>query len=97
MAKLLSKVIFLSNKKTSMRLAVAEWKAIDIICERENIKRNSLIEMIHKKKDPKMGLTCSVRLFSMIYFYHLLTGQQQNYTSINKIENPIFKAINGIL
>ncbi len=97
MAQLSSKVIFIANKKTSMRLAVAEWKALDIICERENIKRNNLIEMISSKKDHKMGLTCSVRLFSTIYFYHLLTGQQQNYTSVSNIENPIFKAINGIL
>ncbi len=97
MAQLSSKVIFISNKKTSMRLAAAEWKALDIICERENIKRNSLIEMINNKKDAKLGLTCSVRLFSMIYFYHLLTGQSQNYNSPNSSENPIFKAINGIL
>lgn len=96
MAQLSSKVIFISNKKTSMRLAVAEWKALDIICERENIKRNNLIEMISCKKDQKMGLTCSVRLFSTIYFYHLLT-EQQNYTSATNIENPIFRAINGIL
>lgn len=80
-----------------MRLAVAEWKALDIICERENIKRNSLIEMINNKKDAKLGLTCSVRLFSMIYFYHLLTAQPQNYNTSNSAENPIFKAINGIL
>lgn len=49
-----------------MRLANAEWEAIDSICKRENIKRNNLLEMINARKDAKMGLTCSVRLFSLI-------------------------------
>lgn len=52
-----------------MRLANAEWEAIDSICKRENIKRNNLLEMINARKDAKMGLTCSVRLFSLISFF----------------------------
>lgn len=97
MAQLSNKVIIISDKKTSMRLASAEWKALDIICERENIKRNTLIEMINNKKDSKLSLTCSVRLFSTIYFYHLLTGKTHKYNAPNNTDNPIFKAINGIL
>lgn len=31
MAELINKVIFIANKKTSMRLAAAEWKALEII------------------------------------------------------------------
>lgn len=63
MTELSSKVIFIDKRKTSMRLANAEWEAIDSICKRENIKRNNLLEMINARKDAKMGLTCSVRLF----------------------------------
>lgn len=66
MTELSSKVIFIDKRKTSMRLANAEWEAIDSICKRENIKRNNLLEMINARKDAKMGLTCSVRLFSLI-------------------------------
>lgn len=65
MTELSSKVIFIDKRKTSMRLANAEWEAIDSICKRENIKRNNLLEMINARKDAKMGLTCSVRLFSL--------------------------------
>lgn len=75
MTELSSKVIFIDNRKTSMRLANAEWEAIDSICKRENIKRNNLLEMINARKDAKMGLTCSVRLFSLIYYYRLLTKE----------------------
>lgn len=96
MAELSSKVIMIANKKTSMRLAAAEWEAVDAICQRENIKRNNLLEMINDKKDAKMGLTCSVRLFSVIYFYRLLIGQQ-NYAPASQPVNPIFDAIKGIL
>ena len=75
MTELSSKVIFIDKRKTSMRLANAEWEAIDSICKRENIKRNNLLEMINARKDAKMGLTCSVRLFSLIYYYRLLTKE----------------------
>lgn len=57
MTELSSKVIFIDKRKTSMRLANAEWEAIDSICKRENIKRNNLLEMINARKDAKMGLT----------------------------------------
>ncbi len=97
MAELCSKVIFISKHKTSMRLATAEWEAIDNICKRENIKRNNLFEMINARKDAKMGLTCSVRLFSIIYYYHLLTGPQQGYANSTLASDPIFDAIKGIV
>lgn len=98
MTKLLNKVIFISKKKTSMRLAVAEWDAIDAICQRENIKRNDLIEKINEHKNIQLGLTCSVRLFTIIYFHHLLLDKQRNYvSSTNPIYSPIFAAIRGIL
>lgn len=98
MTELINKVIFISNKKTSMRLAAAEWNALNMICERERIKRNHLLELINNRKDNKLGLTCSVRLFAIIYLYHLLTDNKQNYTSqICQIDTPIFDAICGIL
>lgn len=49
MTELSSKVIFIDKRKTSMRLANAEWEAIDSICKRENIKRNNLLEMINAR------------------------------------------------
>lgn len=68
MASLSNRVISIYNRKTSMRLAPAEWEAIDTICRRENIKRKKLFELIDANKDEKMGLTSSVRLFSLIYY-----------------------------
>lgn len=98
MAKLFNKVIFVSNKKTSMRLATAEWEAIDIICRKENIKRNDLIGKINQYKDPELGLTCSVRLFTIIYFHQSLLNKQQNHKSASfPFNNPICAAIDGIL
>lgn len=98
MTKLFNKVIFISKRKTSMRLAAAEWEAIDIICQRENIKRNDLIETINKRKNAQLGLTCSVRMFSIIYFHQLLLDKQQNFSSSsNQFCTPIYAAIEGIL
>ena len=94
MTELSSKVIFIDKRKTSMRLANAEWEAIDSICKRENIKRNNLLEMINARKDAKMGLTCSVRLFSLIYYYRLLTKEPMPRAgSSADASSPIFEAI----
>lgn len=99
MAEITSKVILISNKKTSMRLANAEWEAVDTICKRENIKRNNLFEMINANKDKKMSLTCAVRLFCVSYFYSLLTDTPPHPYSgkISTQATAIFKAIKGIL
>ncbi|MCM1322649.1 MAG: ribbon-helix-helix domain-containing protein [Acetobacter sp.] len=98
MIVLTNKIIYITNKKTSMRLASAEWLALDSICKKERVKRNYLIELIKKNKDTKMGLTSAVRLFTLIYFYHLLIDKKQNYASpIYETNTPIYDAIGGIL
>ena len=96
MTELSSKVIFIDNRKTSMRLANAEWEAIDSICKREN--RNNLLQMIKARKDAKIGLTSSVRLFSLIYYYRLLTKEPMPRAgSSADASSPIFEAIKGII
>lgn len=92
MASLSNRVISIYNRKTSMRLAPAEWEAIDTICRRENIKRKKLFELIDANKDEKMGLTSSVRLF--LYYRKSFLSQM---TSDASRSSPIFEAIKGIV
>ena len=94
MASLSNRVISIYNRKTSMRLAPAEWEAIDTICRRENNKRKKLFELIDANKDEKMGLTSSVRLFSLIYYRKSFLCQM---TSDASRSSPIFEAIKGIV
>lgn len=74
MTKLANRVISIFDRKTSMRLANLEWKAVETICELENIKRKKLFELIETNKDPKLGLTCSVRLFAITHLLNLLSN-----------------------
>lgn len=74
MTKLTNRVISVYNRKTSMRLADPEWSAVHNICEREQIKRKKLFEILESNKDPKLGFTCSVRLFTITYFNALMEG-----------------------
>ena len=91
MTQLCSRVITIHNRKTTMRLCKNEWDALKDICKRENINRKILLEMIEKRKDPKLGLTSSLRLFALVYLHELskpqLEKQQKpnNYQSINNI------------
>ncbi len=95
MASLSNRVVSIYNRKTSMRLAPAEWKAIDTICKRENIKRKNLFELIQANKDDKLGLTSSVRLFSLIYYRKALQYQLDHKNS-NRT-SPMCDAIKGII
>lgn len=94
MASLSNRVISIYNRKTSMRLAQAEWDAINTICKRENIKRKKLFELIDTNRDKRLGLTSSVRLFSIIYYQNSALNKKQNS---NTFYSPIFEAIRGII
>jgi predicted DNA-binding ribbon-helix-helix protein len=99
MTKLITKIITLNNRKTSMRLAQAEWEAVDLICKRENIYRKALLEMIAEAKDPSISLTSTVRLFAIVYFYQLQKLKDTpSYSSFKQQgEEPIFSAIKSIV
>lgn len=70
MTKLINKVLFINNRRTSMRLCLTEWKLIDKICQIENISRNDFIEIIENGNHSGLGLTYYTRLVVMSYFYN---------------------------
>ncbi len=87
MTKLTNRVISVFDKKTSMRLTSPEWTAVDDICKYEHIKRKKLFELIAANKDPKLGFTCSVRLFAITYLHNLLK-ERGKYVQQNNIQAP---------
>ena len=96
MTILASRVINIYNRKTSIRLAHAEWEALDNICETENIPRKTLLELIDLNRDEKLNLTSAIRLFTMIYYKNALLGIK-NKGPQNEATSPVFEAIKGIL
>ena len=99
MATLSNRAITIYNRKTSIRLAPAEWDALDYICKKENISRKNLFELIEFNHDKKIGLTPSVRLFMIIYYKSMLTELEhtrQQYIDSEEFYNPIFEAIKKI-
>ncbi|MBP3687226.1 MAG: ribbon-helix-helix domain-containing protein [Alphaproteobacteria bacterium] len=97
MTSLSNRVITIYNRKTSMRLAPAEWEAIETICKRENISRKTLFELIDINRDERLGLTSSIRLFSIIYYKNSISGKSKTGNASNEFINPIFEAIKGIV
>ena len=73
-----NRIIFLNEHKTSMRLTSSEWYIINRICIRENLKRDQLINLINNNRFSNLGLTPTVRLFSLLYL-HNLARHDQNY------------------
>ena len=70
MTKLVNKVLFINNRRTSMRLCLTEWRLVDNICKAEHISRNDLIELIENSNHTNLGLTYYTRLFVMLYFFN---------------------------
>jgi predicted DNA-binding ribbon-helix-helix protein len=97
MAAISNRVVTIYNHKTSIRLAPAEWEAIDSICERERIPRKMLFELIAFNKDEKLGIASSIRLFMVIYYKNALQMDYQPSVSDDDFVNPVFEAIKGIV
>ncbi len=70
MTKLVNKIVFINNRRTSMRLCLTEWKLLDSICKNENVSRNDFLELIENSNACGLGLTYYTRLFIMLYFYN---------------------------
>ena len=100
MTKLTNRVISVFDRKTSMRLATPEWTAVDDICKKENIKRKKLFELIAANKDPKLGFTCSVRLFAITYMHNIILKhglyKDKSVTPINTDYKNIFNTISNM-
>lgn len=70
MTKLVNKVLFINNRRTSMRLCLTEWNLLDRICKTEHISRNDFVELIENSNRTDLGLTYYTRLFIMLYFFN---------------------------
>lgn len=97
MAAISNRVVTIYNHKTSIRLAPAEWNAINSICERERIPRKMLFELIAFNKDEKLGIASSIRLFMIIYYKNALQTKEQSSMKDGVFVSPVFDAIKGIV
>ena len=70
MTKLHNKVLFINNRRTSLRLCVTEWRLLDSICKNEHVSSNDFLELIENSNSCGLGLTYYTRLFIMLYFYN---------------------------
>ena len=95
MTMLKNRVISLYDRKTSMRLALEEWNAFDDICRREGLKRKKLLEIIEENKPRDVGLTCSVRLFTLAYMHDFAKNAGLNF-SHPKTNKNIFRVFDLI-
>lgn len=96
MAGITARNISIFRKHTSMRLTAMEWEAINMICQRENIPRKTLFELIDMNHDEKISLTGAIRLFTIIYYKNSYTETLLPNNNKNS-SNPIFEAIKGIV
>lgn len=74
MLKLINRVVSVNGRRTSMRMCVKEWNALDDVCRKENISKNQLLGMIEDNNKDSLSLTYLTRLFILSYFRLIAKG-----------------------
>ncbi len=62
-----SRNIVVNGQRTSMRLEVEFWEALDAICERQGMTVNQICTLVSRKRGTA-SLTASVRVYVINYF-----------------------------
>ena len=68
MVTLSNRIFSVNCRRTSIRLCGMEWRALDEVCNRERIHRNTLVSMIDHNKSTDYGLAYATRLFLLMYY-----------------------------
>ncbi len=90
MTKLVNRILFINNRRTSMRLCLREWDAINEICKKENISRNNLVQTLESNNQSGLGLTYFTRLFVLTYFREIAhTPQSKSSKSTANAANVL--------
>lgn len=69
------KVIKVFGKRTSIRMEVCIWEALQTIAKREQCSTNELISLIYRSKNQKISLSSALRAFAVHYFQEASTEQ----------------------
>ena len=96
MTMLKNRVITLYDRKTSMRLANAEWQILDYICYAEKMRRKNLLELIDQNRNPELGLTAAVRLFSLRYLDSLMPKSNFGYSTAHNNHQNLEMTLNKL-
>ena len=95
MTKLVNKVLIINGRRTSMRLCLSEWCALERICREEKLSRNRLIEIIENSNRVHLGLTYLTRLFTLFYFYNQAVSPKEHFGRKKGSIKRISAAINA--
>lgn len=73
--KLVCKNIRLGTHRTSMRLELETWNALEEIAHRERCKMNDICDHVNQCRPNPLSLTAAVRLFALAYFRQAATEE----------------------
>lgn len=62
-----SRNIVVNRQRTSMRLEVEFWEALDAICERQGMTVNQICTLVSRRRGTA-SLTAAVRVYIITYF-----------------------------
>ena len=62
-----SRNIVVNGQRTSMRLEVEFWQALDVICERQGMTVNQICTQVGRRRGTA-SLTAAVRVYVITYF-----------------------------
>ena len=74
MLRLINRVVSVNGRRTSMRMSMKEWNALEDVCRKEKISKNQLLGLIEESNKDSLSLTYSTRLFIIAYFRYTAMG-----------------------
>ena len=96
MTSLVSRNIYVNGRRTSMRLELEVWAALEEIGAREGMTTSTLCTFINKH--PRRGsFTSVIRTFALLYYRELVTILEQNQRRDHAVaENLINRTLSAI-
>jgi len=72
MSTVKSRNVILDDRRTSLRLELAIWDALEEICAREGITLNQLCMRVERQRGPR-SLAAAIRVYALQYFREAAT------------------------
>lgn len=89
---LISKNIFLNDRRTSIRLEPEMWQALHEIAAREKTNIHAICSLVNLCKRKKSTLTASIRVFIMLYYKSATTEEghkSAGHGDVKRMKNRI--------
>ena len=95
--KQVSRSITINGRRTSIRMELAIWNAVDDIAKDNGMRMRDLIALIDRRRDQDSGLTAKIRVFVTVFLRQRVGLPCMQPVSFSLAKSPVPPAVNDVL